>query len=214
MVIYVPHTYICITKQLVMNLNQKIEKFLKTKKGEFRKDANYVVDILNGINKVYPCRYSGSGRYTACSGGSHHTTSYLNILGIEYVEGNDAARGGWSGNSIELTPKGIRQLAKYRANVRRILAAEREVLNRRIAESKAKTQAELDALGDQHENLNIYFKEHPGKAQIWDSKTESMGSSKWRSWLRMKAASKVANNRFDLLTLSAPEILGIVKSNL
>ena len=119
--------------------------------------------------------------------------------------GNDAPRGGATGDYIIAKPN-EKFYIKWQW-----WFDQQEAIKKAKEESEQKRQSDIAALGDQAENLRKYFKDRPGKAREWEEKTENMGSSKWRNWLRMKAASKVADNRFDLLTLSAPEIKKIMQ---
>jgi hypothetical protein len=79
--------------------------------------------------------YSGSGRYTSKTNGDHFSViEGLRKIGVDFVEGNDAPRGGWSGRYVELSAKGKRQVAEW-AKIRKA----------EIAEAEAKKQAELNA---------------------------------------------------------------------
>jgi hypothetical protein len=73
-----------------------------------------VCDIIAGTNKTYtmrddgkirPCYTSGSGRFTSNQDHTESTKAILDMLGVKYVAGNDAPKGGATGNFIKVTSK-------------------------------------------------------------------------------------------------------------
>ena len=73
-----------------------------------------VTDLINGDNKTYcikpsglirPCYTSGSGRYTSNQDYTNDLCAILDLLGIKYQRGNDAPRGGATGQWVKITTK-------------------------------------------------------------------------------------------------------------
>jgi heme oxygenase len=87
-----------------------------------------------------------------------------------------------------------------------------EQAKKRAAEAQAKLKAEIAELGDQKELLVSYFKSHPDFLARIKDRIEEYPSKQWRNWVRMKVCSKITNERFELLTLGAPEIREIAHS--
>ncbi|MFC4818108.1 hypothetical protein [Flavobacterium sp. GCM10023249] len=72
------------------------------------------IDVING-NLVRPTsteKHRRFGYYTDCR--KDEVTAYLKLLKIDYILGNDAPRGGATGNYIKLSTKGMRQTKEYR----------------------------------------------------------------------------------------------------
>lgn len=72
-----------------------------------------VSDMINQTNKTYavrgaiirPCYASGSGRFTSNQDHTSAVVNILNLLGIKYQSGNDAPKGGLTGNFIKILTK-------------------------------------------------------------------------------------------------------------
>ena len=115
-------------------LAARIAAKLTTKGGAIAKKYADVEKVLLG-GRVHGKHYSGSGRFTSVANGTHYTTiEGLKAIGVDYVTGNDAPRGGQCGDFVELTAKGRRQVAEW-AKMRKA----------EIAEAEAKKQADLAA---------------------------------------------------------------------
>ncbi len=115
-------------------LQNRIDSNLRTKGGAIAKKYANVEKVLLG-ERYHGAGYSGSGRYTSKANGDHFAViEGLRKIGVDFIEGNDAPRGGWSGQYVELSPKGKRQVAEW-AKQRRA----------EIAEAEAKKQADLAA---------------------------------------------------------------------
>lgn len=115
-------------------LAARIAAKLTTKGGAIAKKFQDVEKVLLG-GRHYGKFYSGRGRYTSVANGTHYTTiEGLRLIGVDFQEGNDAPRGGQSGDFVALTPKGRRQVAEW-AKMRKA----------EIAEAEAKKQADLAA---------------------------------------------------------------------
>lgn len=115
-------------------LQKRIDSNLRTKGGAIAVRYANVEKVLLG-ERYHGAGYSGRGRYTSKANGDHFAViEGLRKIGVDFVEGNDAPRGGWSGQYVELSPKGKRQVAEW-AKIRKAA----------IAEAEAKKQADLAA---------------------------------------------------------------------
>ena len=69
-----------------------------------------VCDLVNGTNNtrmtngltIRPCSTSGSGRFTTNLDYTRDVQYLLTLLGVKFVAGNDAPKGGLTGNYIIL----------------------------------------------------------------------------------------------------------------
>ncbi len=68
-----------------------------------------IVAAMNNNGLIRPVECTGHGRYIKNVDHSSTITMYLNILGIKFETGNDAPRGGATGNWIQINK---RQLIK------------------------------------------------------------------------------------------------------
>ena len=73
-----------------------------------------VKDIINGTNDTFtirkdgtirPCYTSGTGRFTSNQDHTASTMELLNLIGLKYTSGNDAPRGGATGQWIKVATK-------------------------------------------------------------------------------------------------------------
>lgn len=73
-----------------------------------------VNDIISGSNKSFairpdgtirPCYTSGSGRFTSNQDHTADTKALLDLVGLKYTSGNDAPRGGATGQWIRISTK-------------------------------------------------------------------------------------------------------------
>lgn len=77
------------------------------------KSYQIVKDLINGTRKTYmvdgytirPVNTSGSGRFTSNLDYTKDTENLLKLLGLKFKVGNDAPRGGLTGNFIEVLTK-------------------------------------------------------------------------------------------------------------
>lgn len=89
------------------------------------KAYHMVTDLINKTNKTYalpygwekveeaktkgllirPCYTSGSGRFASNQDHTLAITKLLDLLGVKYETGNDAPRGGLTGNYIKILTK-------------------------------------------------------------------------------------------------------------
>ena len=106
-------------------LQNRINANLTTKGGAIAKKYANVGKVLLG-ERYHGAGYSGSGRYATKTNGDHFAViEGLRKIGIDFVEGNDAPRGGWSGQYVELSAKGKHQVAEW-AKIRKAAIAEAE----------------------------------------------------------------------------------------
>lgn len=72
------------------------------------------IEVIKG-NLVRPTsteKHRRFGYYTNCR--KDEVINYLKLLKIDFILGNDAPRGGATGNYIKLSTKGMRQTKEYR----------------------------------------------------------------------------------------------------
>lgn len=157
--------------------------------------------------------YSGDGKYYVTEIGSRHCrpTLFAAFQRIyphcvqELSRGNDAPRGGRLGEYVivKFTPEFFEKFAPWM-----------EWKKQLEAERAAKQKKEIEAIGDQKQLLREVFIARPDRLQrvldrIKNSPSNNSRGESWRNWVRMKVASWITNDRFDLLTLSAPDIRDI-----
>ena len=72
--------------------------------------------LLAKGERVYTCHTSGKGRFTSNLDYTQRTVAALQIAGLElskdFRAGNDAPRGGHTGNYVELTVRGRAKMIK------------------------------------------------------------------------------------------------------
>lgn len=98
----------------VETLSKRLEKRYSGSKTA--KAYQIVKDLINGTNKTYmvndniirPVRTTGSGRFTSNLDYTSDVKNLLTKLGIKYKSGNDAPRGGLTGNYIAVQTKIVR----------------------------------------------------------------------------------------------------------
>lgn len=166
------------------------------------------------IEVFFKYSYKGNGKYYTTDQGSqsYKNTDFQSFASrnedcIEIIErGNDAPRGGRTGEYVivEFTPFFTEKYGWW--------FEQNENEKQRAAERQSKLQAEIDALGNQTELLNAYFTNNTDFLAKIKDRIENYPSKQWRNWVRMKVCSKIANERFDLLTLCATDIREIAYS--
>lgn len=94
-------------------LQKKIETHLCNKNGELLCKFFMLQELLlNG--KYYGKFRRGHGRFVSLSDCRHYNAiKALELLGVDYTTGNDAPRGGKTGDFVELTEKGRRQVREW-----------------------------------------------------------------------------------------------------
>ena len=113
-----PAAWQLLKKITIMKTSTFIKRVddLLTKKGTLRATYNTAIDYLkkltdNTYKRVYPLYWSRNmGRYILIDNTYKNMRYILNNAGVDYVESNDAPRGGKEGVYIELTKKGRQQL--------------------------------------------------------------------------------------------------------
>lgn len=97
-------------------LEKRISANLLTKTGAVKVKYQLVIDLLKNPTKVLRPTYwrtSSGFKHLSLSDSSSDIKEGLKLLKVDYEEGNDAPRGGISGNYIKLTKKGQRQVRDY-----------------------------------------------------------------------------------------------------
>lgn len=146
-------------------LQNRIDSNLRTKGGAIAAKYANVEKVLLG-ERYHGAGYSGRGRYTSKTNGDHFAViEGLCKIGVDFVKGNDAPRGGWSGQYVELSTKGKRQVAEW-AKIRKAAIAEAEEDHKAvIAENKARRveviKNNLAILNENPDIVTEYFPEPP-----------------------------------------------------
>lgn len=146
-------------------LQNRIDSNLRTKGGAIAAKYANVEKVLLG-ERYHGAGYSGRGRYTSKTNGDHFAViEGLCKIGVDFVKGNDAPRGGWSGQYVELSAKGKRQVAEW-AKIRKAAIAEAEEDYKAIiAANKARRvdviKKNLAILNENPDTVAEYFPEPP-----------------------------------------------------
>ena len=101
-------------------LRDRVAQHLTTKAGTINKRYAHVLGfIAQGKGARYHgARWHGHGR-TLSDSDHWNLIKALKLIGVDYVTGNDAPRGGREGDYVELTAKGLRQTRELREELRR-----------------------------------------------------------------------------------------------
>jgi hypothetical protein len=92
-------------------LEKRLEKRYTGSKST--KAYQIVKDLIEGTNKTFmiqgniirPFCYSGRGRFTTRLDYTNDLLKLFNLLGIKYIQDNDAPRGGRDGNFVKILTK-------------------------------------------------------------------------------------------------------------
>ena len=116
-------------------LQARIEKYLYTKSGKLAARYSSLTESLKK-GKFYGGNYSGRGRFTKATLAEHFAIKEAwQLLGLDFIEDNDAPRGGVTGTYLKLTAKGKRQVKEW---VKPIL--EKEAAEKAAAEAAKKAE--------------------------------------------------------------------------
>ena len=156
-------------------LNNRIAKTLTLKNGKIAVKYSFFADFLVA-GKWYGKSWNGSGRYINLSDTQYRAAIEIcEKLGLDFEVGNDAPRGGKSGDFVALTAKGKRQVAEWvknenarRAEIARVEAEEKAA---REAERERKIADFLEALNKNKETVAEVL----GKPLAWMSKRQYGG---------------------------------------
>ena len=169
------------------------------------------VKVSETASLFFEYTFKGNGKYHTTQNSGHGTKrsmfgSFMNRYpaGIEVVErGNDAPRGGKTGDFVvvNFTEEFFSKWGAY--------IEYRAFVKDQAKKAAAQRQVEIEALGDQKELLRAAFATDPEFLAKIQNRISNFSSKDWRNWVRLKACNKITNGRFELLTLSAPEIRGI-----
>ena len=103
-----------------MKLTKKQLNALTTKQGKLR---SIVLDKFVGYsNKEFSQitrtgYYSGSGRFTTACSFMGDFTNFLDVMKVKYTTGNDAPRGGVSGEYVKISSRAVTKLNKIIAEL-------------------------------------------------------------------------------------------------
>ena len=139
-----------------------------------------VIAMAHGAGRVRTCRTSGSGRFTSNLDSTETTIAALKALGLTFKLGNDAPRGGLTGNWIELDAAGRRKVAPIQKEAQ-AAKAEAEAKERVEKEAKAKRAAERFIGIEGMDVLLTWWRSgtfHPAPAEVLRAK-EAAGMT-WR----------------------------------
>ena len=146
-------------------LQNRIDANLTTKGGAIAKKYANVEKVLLG-ERYHGAGYSGHGRYTSKVNGDHFSViEGLRKIGVDFVNGNDAPRCGWSGQYVELSAKGKRQVAEWAKQHRAEIAEAEAKKQADIAAKKARRveaiKNNLAILNENPDTVAAYFPEPP-----------------------------------------------------
>lgn len=112
-------------------LKNRISENLATKSGKIANKYYHIYEFIRKAERFHGCSWNGGLRHMTLQDAKHRNLcEALDKIGVDYVVGNDAPKGGATGTFIELTAKGKRQTAELRKE----LQAEYADMMRRIAE--------------------------------------------------------------------------------
>ena len=154
-------------------LQNRIDSNLRTKGGAIAKKYANVEKVLLG-ERYHGAGYSGRGRYTSKANGDHFAViEGLRKIGVDFVERNDAPRGGWSGLYVELSAKGKRQVAEWakirNAEIKAAAAAHQKEVDEIKAKDIADIKVKFATLNGNPDIVSECFPEPP------ETFTEPMG---------------------------------------
>lgn len=89
-------------------IRKRMEKLAAEKKVSKTSSAWKLCQNLSTGKVLRPCWQSGSGRFTSNMDYTSDTERLLDLLKIKYKSGNDAPRGGLTGNYIKILTKIIK----------------------------------------------------------------------------------------------------------
>lgn len=138
-------------------LNNRIAKALALKNGKIAVKYSFFADFLVA-GKWHGKSWNGSGRYINLSDTQYRAAIEIcEKLGLDFEVGNDAPRGGKSGDFVALTAKGKRQVAAWvksevarRAEIARVVEEKRAA---RTAEGEARVEKFLAILNENKETV-------------------------------------------------------------
>lgn len=122
-------------------LKQRISESLSTKNGQIANKYIGIYEFIRKAERYHGCQWNGGINHMTLQDSKHRNLcEALTKLGIDYVVGNDAPRGGATGTYVELTAKGKRQTAELRKE----LQEEHDELMRKLTEEEEQRKAEAE----------------------------------------------------------------------
>lgn len=125
----------------VQELKNRISENLSTKSGKIANKYYHIYEFIRKAERFHGCSWNGGIRHMTLQDAKHRNLcEALDKIGVDYVVGNDAPRGGATGTYVELTAKGKRQTAELRKE----LQARHEELMQQLARENAMRKAEAE----------------------------------------------------------------------
>lgn len=124
-------------------LNSRIKKNLTTKTGSiYSKFSDVIYLIENPTTTIKPILWKRSGGWTTLKDHSNNLINGLNLIGIDFENGNDAPRGGKEGFFVRLTKKGKNQVKDYNLQAKlEVEKIEAEKVQAKILKAEAARKA-------------------------------------------------------------------------
>lgn len=95
-------------------LKKRINDKLTTQKGELKVRFQNIFDFIERNQRFHGCSWARNGRRMTLIDKNLALCEALKLIGVDYVTGNDAPKGGATGDYVELSAKGVRQTAELR----------------------------------------------------------------------------------------------------
>jgi hypothetical protein len=85
-------------------MKAQTKKIVLTKQGKVNKIvSNMLANCVFYNNRIYTGYYNGSGRFTTAHSAKSTVLKILEAQGYKYITGNDAPRGGISGEYVQVS---------------------------------------------------------------------------------------------------------------
>ena len=91
-----------------------VKKLILNKNGKINQTFQNMIDncrIDHANRKIYHTYTSGSGRFTSNQSAYWYVTEFLKASGYKFKEGNDAPRGGKTGDFIKVSKTALKSLS-------------------------------------------------------------------------------------------------------
>lgn len=102
------------TTTMIALKNKNFRAEILKKGGSIKSIYKDVIDRTILGTKIYPKRWTGSGRHIRLVDHWSYCTNLIKGLGYTYQVGNDAPRGGVEGNYIKITKKALNAIKEFR----------------------------------------------------------------------------------------------------
>lgn len=164
-------------------LQNRIKKHLSLKDGvTAAQQYQPAIDLIRRPHLLHPQYWSRHKGICSLCGGHviANVAKALRLLGVDFYTGNDASRGGKTGDFIALTEKGKKQTQAFRDAIASEAAEALAALTAKNERESAERAARLveilegDASSDEAILVN-FFKapQHPAPTEVYEAKTRS-----------------------------------------